>query len=407
MLSNELGDADKVAHFVAEAANLSIAVLGPDVNQSRENFTPLPDLSTTAVPTAPGSIRFGLGAIKGVGDIAAKRILEERDASGPYADFADFIRRVDGRAVNKRVLECLIRTGAFDFTKADRQHLLDSLDSFMADAVSHQKDRAAGQSSLFDVLGHSNGAAASNGNHAVAINTRGPIMTLAERLKHERELLGFYTSGHPLNALGGLDDFLDTLNETTLPTIKDRTPFRVCGVITAVVKRISKRDNRPWATFILTTRRANFTVNIFSEAYEKHQSLLVDGTVALVHGEVRHDEFRNENRLTANELLAAEDRVPSLLKSVQWVLRPEPRAEEFLRLLTAQIRNHAGGTTPIVSFQQDDGRVLEFDLPSSSKVRLDLAAYRTLRTHSAVCGIIADVAPAPTPEPRWPRRNSN
>jgi DNA polymerase-3 subunit alpha len=403
LLSNELGDADKVAHFVAESANLGIAVLGPDVNQSRENFTPLPDLAPGANPAQPGSIRFGLGAIKGVGDVAAKKILEERDTGGPFADFADFIRRVDGRAVNKRVLECLIRTGAFDYTGTDRQHLFNSLDGFMADAASHQKDRAAGQGSLFDTPASVSGNGHTGGSHTVRLDTAGPVMTLPDRLKFERELLGFYTSGHPLNALAGLDDFLDTIAEATLPTTNDRTPFRLCGVATSVVKRISKRDNRPWATFTLATRRGNFPVNIFSEAYEKHQALLVDGAVLLVQGEVRRDDFRNENRLTAQEISTIEDRVPALLRSVQWVLSPEPRAEEFLQLLAAQIREHPGGTTPLVAFQQDDGSALEFELPPSSKLRLDLSAYRALRQHPAV-GRVAVEIPAPTaPEPRWPR----
>ncbi len=402
LLSNELGDADKVAHFVAECANLGIAVLGPDVNQSRENFTPLPDLSPNANPASPGSIRFGLGAIKGVGNVAAKKILDERDANGPFADFADFIRRVDGRAVNKRTLECLIRTGAFDYTKADRQHLFNSLDGFMADAASHQKDRAAGQGSLFDTPATSaNGH--TGGSHTVRLDTQGPVMTLADRLKFERELLGFYTSGHPLNALAGLDDFLDTVSETTLPTTPDRTPFRLCGVATSVVKRISKRDNRPWASFTLATRRGNFPVNIFSEAYEKHQTLLVDGAVLLVQGDVRRDDFRNENRLTAQEISAIEERVPGLLRSVQWVLAPEPRAEDFLRLLAAKIREQPGGTTPLVAFQQDDGRALEFELPPSSKLRLDLPAYRALRQHPAVASVLVEIPPPTAPEPRWPR----
>jgi len=408
VLSNELGDSDKVAHFIAEAANLGIAVLGPDVNQSRENFTPLPDLSPTANLAAPGSIRFGLGAIKGVGDMAAKIILEERDARGPFIDFADFMRRVDGRAVNKRVLECLIRTGAFDYTKTDRQHLLNSLDSFMTEAASHQKDRAAGQGSLFDTLGSASADAngQSGGSHSLSVNTQGPVMALAERLKSEHELLGFYTSGHPLNVLTGLDEFLDSITEATLPTTKDRTPFRLCGIVTAVVKRISKRDNRPWASFTLATRRGNFPVNVFSDTYEKFQSQLADGVAVLVHGEVRRDELRNENRLTAQEIATIEDKVPTLLRRVQWVLRPEPRAEEFLRLLAAQIRDQPGATAAQVAFQQDDGQLLEFDLPPSSKTILKLPSYRALRQHAAVCGVAVEFAPIPVTQPRWPRNGS-
>ena len=110
MLSSELGNADKVAHFVAECEAMGLDVMGPDVNESREMFTPV-----------GGRIRFGLAGIKGVGELAAQRIIAEREANGPFADFEDFAARVDGRAVNKRVLEHLVKTGAFDFSRASRR----------------------------------------------------------------------------------------------------------------------------------------------------------------------------------------------------------------------------------------------------------------------------------------------
>jgi DNA polymerase-3 subunit alpha len=404
ILSNELGDADKVSHFVGEATSLGIAVLGPDINQSRENFTPLPDLSPTATPSAPGSIRFGLGAIKGVGDAAAGKILEERDARGPYADFSDFVRRVDGRLVNRRVLECLIRAGAFDFTKADRQHLLDSLDAALSEAASHQKDQAAGQGSLFDML--SEGQHPTNGSVPAKPTPRAPgrAMPLAERLKHERELLGFYVSGHPLNAYAGLDELIDTLTEAELPNTRDRTPFRLCGVVTTIVKRISKRDNRPWASFTLATRRGSFPVNVFTEGYEKYGSLLVDGTIVIAHGEVRHDELRNEKKLNAQELVSLEERLPGLLRGIQWILRPEAAADDFLRLLGERARTQSGSTGTLVSFWQGGGHVLQFDLPALPKLRFDAAAYHAFRRHPAVHGVVVDVAPPPVPEPRWPRQ---
>jgi DNA polymerase-3 subunit alpha len=410
VLSNELGDADKVAHFIAEAASLGIAALGPDINVSRENFTPLPASAAAPAPAAAkeGSIRFGLGAIKGVGDAAAHAILTERDAHGSYADFTDFVQRVDSRLVNRRVLECLVRAGAFDSTSADRRHLLEALDAVMSAAASHQQDRAAGQSSLFDLM---DSARPANGARAPAalphsVRTNGETMPLAERLKHERELLGFYISGHPMNAYHGLDELLDTLTPATLPAARDRTPFRLGGVVTTVVKRISKRDNRPWATFSLDTRRGGFTVNVFADTYDRHQALLVEGNVVLVHGEVRHDEFRNEKRLNANEIAGLDERLPGLVRGVQWVLRPEPPADEFLRFLGELTHAPAGATAMMVSFWQGDGQVLQFDLPALPRLRLDPATYHRLRQHPAVHAIVADIAPPPTPEPRWPRNGS-
>jgi hypothetical protein len=132
----------------------------------------------------------------------------------------------------------------------------------------------------------------------------------------------------------------------------------------------------------------------------------VDGTVVLAHGDVRHDDFRNENRLQANELAAVTERVPGLLKSVQWVLRPEASAEEFLQLLAKEVRDHPGTTSALIAFQQDDGRVLEFELPNSSKLRLDLPIYHQLRKHAAVAGVVVEASPPPVQEQRWPRKNA-
>src|SRR5262249_9569125 len=107
VLTAELGNAEKVSHFVAEAEAMGLRVLGPDVNESRENFTPV---FNKADPNDLGSIRFGLAGIKGVGEQAAQKIIEEREKNGPYGDFEDLVRRVDGRAINKRVLEHLSKT---------------------------------------------------------------------------------------------------------------------------------------------------------------------------------------------------------------------------------------------------------------------------------------------------------
>ncbi|MDR0354099.1 MAG: DNA polymerase III subunit alpha, partial [Opitutaceae bacterium] len=141
VLTAELGNAEKVSHFIAEAESMGITVLGPDINESGAHFTPVGD-----------SIRFGLAGIKGVGEQAAQKIIEERATRGPYDDLAHLLNRIDGRALNKRVLEHLIKTGAFDYTGAPRRQLLDNLDAALAAAAATARDRAAGQTSLFDLL---------------------------------------------------------------------------------------------------------------------------------------------------------------------------------------------------------------------------------------------------------------
>src|SRR5687767_5879779 len=145
MLSSELGNSEKVSHFVAECEAMGLKVLGPDVNESREMFTPV-------FRDGQGEIRFGLAGVKGVGELAAQKIIEEREKNGPYASFEDMVKRVDGRAINKRVLEHLTKTGAFDFSGASRKQLFDSIDSAISGAASAARDKAAGQHSFLDML---------------------------------------------------------------------------------------------------------------------------------------------------------------------------------------------------------------------------------------------------------------
>ena len=148
VLACELGNSDKLSHFIAECSEMGISVLGPDVNESGENFTPL-----DAKGDGLGSIRFGLAAVKGVGDVAGRIIVEEREKNGPYEGFIDLVGRVDGKAVNKRVLECLIKTGGFDALEGNRAALLADLDRAMGEAQLRRKDREAGQVNLFDLMG--------------------------------------------------------------------------------------------------------------------------------------------------------------------------------------------------------------------------------------------------------------
>jgi DNA polymerase-3 subunit alpha len=244
VLTTELGNAEKVAHFIAECEAMGLTVLGPDINESRETFTPV---LTAGVGASTGSsIRFGLAGIKGVGESAAQKIISEREKSGPFSDFDDFIRRVDAKALNKRVLEHLVKTGAFDYSGASRKRLFDGIDAALAAASSQARDRAAGQNTFLDMLaepppaprkakgkgGPAAGPGATPATPSIAAPSEGPNdFTSAERLQFEKELLGFYISGHPMNAYLGLADALDTYDthETArpggphgIPSLRDR-----------------------------------------------------------------------------------------------------------------------------------------------------------------------------------------
>jgi DNA polymerase-3 subunit alpha len=168
---------------------MGLGVLGPDVNESREMFTPV-----------GGKIRFGLAGIKGVGELAAQRIIAEREANGPFSDFNDFAARVDGRAVNKRVLEHLVKTGAFEFCREGRRHLFERIDAAIASSTAQARDRAAGQDNFLGAF-----AAPAAGRNGAGHGSGGAPADFSpqERLSFEKELLGFYVSGHPMNGYAG------------------------------------------------------------------------------------------------------------------------------------------------------------------------------------------------------------
>lgn len=375
LLSSELGNADKVSHFVEECSSLAIPVLGPHINESRQAFTPILEKDNQK-----GAIRFGLAAVKGVGDAATLNILDERDKHGPFKDFIDFVTRVDSRVVNKRVLECLIYTGAFDDFQYDRAHLLDSLENVMKEVASLQKDKISGQTSLFDLMDP-----LESNLFKVEIKTNTPPMPIQEKLKQERALLGFYISGHPMNEYKGFDDLITSFNENTIKTLEDRSSFRVCGVATNINKRISKRDNRTWVFFNIATRKATYQINLFSDAYEQYGKSLEDGAIIVVTGTVQNKD--GEVRLNANTLHPLESKFPSLIKEITWLLDPNNnQITTFLETLATHLHSHPGPTTTKIAFKIDQN-VLYTHLAPSLTSQSPCKTLQDLRKHPAVLAI--------------------
>lgn len=341
ILSNELGHADKVAHFIEECAAMRIPVLGPDINHSFEVFTPI----TESFEKLQGSIRFGLGAIKGVGDVAAKNILSEREQSGEFKNFYDFVKRVDLRVVNKRVMEALIKAGAFDTFGNDRQHLLDSLEHAMSEATSLAKDKAQGQQNLFDLLDNNHSQSTLN----FEVKTKGPKLGLVEKLQYEKELLGFYVSGHPMDAYKGLVEPLHTIDPNFLEDVQDRTPFRLTGVLLNIEKRLSKKDNRPWATFTLANRESSPTIQLYADAYAEYSEDLNEGKPVVVTGTLSKQE--GQVRFNAQTVYDLETKFPDLIQLITLQLYPKDECLNFLGQLEKYLKTHPGNTLVQLAFE--------------------------------------------------------
>jgi len=418
MLTSELGNSEKVAHFIAECEAMGLKVLGPDVNESREAFTPVTSRNPVGAPLdgarAPSSgaptfnaIRFGLAGIKGIGEQAAQKILEEREANGPYKDFADFTSRVDTRALNKRVLEHLVKTGAFDFSGAARKPLFDSIDSAIAGAAAHARDKAAGQNTFLDMLAEEKPKkkAVITTNGATTHTTTAADFSSAERLQFEKELLGFYVSGHPLNAYSGLAEALCTHTEESVLLEGDRVEFRLCGIMSSINKKLSKKDNRPWAFFNLASKRAAISVNMYADAYESYNQNLAENAPVVVLGTVM--KGNDGARLNVKELYPLDAYLQNHIRKVTWLLTPDhPQLTDWLKALRATLDSNGGDTRVEMAFLFENRVAPIAEVAGALKWRLAPEACQRLRAHPAVAGLHAEARPLELKEvkKRWGKR---
>lgn len=396
VLTSEQGNADKISHFLEECSAINVPVLSPDVNISRETFTPV-------VESEQSSIRFGLAAIKGVGEGAAQVIIQEREANGPYDSFRDFLTRSSDKNVNKRVLDALIKTGAFDALGQDRAELLFNLDAELAEADSMRRDKAAGQETLFGMFeepdpGIVNEDKPNNYKRSV------PAMPMAEKLQYEKELLGFYISGHPMDAYSGLDNAIDTFSHPDdLSNFDDRTSYRLGGIVSNLQIKYTKKASRQMAVFNLASRTHNYELIMFPDSYEKNGSRLENGKLALIHGLI--GRRNGEMSLTAHDVFDLEQSIPRLVKRINFILHPIPKASEFIQLLRETIEDEYGSTRVNVSFLVD-GQIVEAQTAQSLTFTINSANYKKLRRHPAIAGFRIEVVPvAPVDDRRpWQKR---
>ena len=425
MLSSELGNSEKVSHFVAECEAMGLKVLGPDVNESREMFTPVfrragaspadarsaPERSALGAQLSARSeaaIRFGLAGVKGVGELAAQKIITERDANGPYAGFEDFAARVDGRAINKRVLEHLTKTGAFDFSGASRKRLFDGIDGAMLTAANNARDKAAGQHSFLDMLAAppppARPPALSAQISALNSASAADDFTSAERLIFEKELLGFYVTGHPMNVYSGITEALDTYAVDDLLKQGDRVEFRLAGIVSNIVKRLSKKDNRPWAAFTLATKNASVALNLFADGYAAYGAILAENAPVLVLGNIITGT--EGPRINVKECYPLDAEVTRLIKKVTWLVHPvHPELPAFLRLLRETLNQQVGDTRVEFAFMFEH-RVASYAEASTALTwKLNGAAFQQLRAHPAVAGVQLQTRPLELKNDRkWAKR---
>ncbi len=310
-LTNEINSTDKLSEYIDEARGMGIRILPPDINLSEGEFT-----------VQEGSIIYGLRGIKNVGSAAVDQILEERRSAGPFEGFVEFLERVDLKVVNRKVVETLILCGVFDGCGLGRATLFHNLDRALEHAAQTRELRRYGQVSLFDGL---------DGAEVPRMELEGvQEWPTLELLTHEKQNLGFYFSGHPLDKYRSLMREQVTLDLSRLQEAGAERRCTLIGILKEV-KLINTKAGRRMAFAQLEDQRGAIELVIFSDVYENARELLVNDRVVAACGKV--DRSRGEAKLKVEKILAPEA-LPSRPARAVHVRFSEKEVDEgeFLRL---------------------------------------------------------------------------
>jgi DNA polymerase-3 subunit alpha len=291
LLSNEINDTEKISVFVGECKRMGISIFPPDVNRSGLKF--IPELAVAGV-TDPGAadnvrgynaIRYGLAAIKHVGESAMEMSIRERERGGDFTSLEDFCGRLGSRIANRKMLESLVKSGAFDFLGRERAELFAGIDEALVSSAAAHRDRAAGQVSLFDEIA------------APITSTRRRLVVPwsdHEKLSYEKELLGFYVTGHPLDAYADLFATKNYRTVASLGELDDRASFRVAGAIAQIDKKFTRKEGKPFAIVWIEDLTATLEVVVWNDVYVKVSGALAPGRVVEIEGiiDARGDSLR-------------------------------------------------------------------------------------------------------------------
>jgi len=364
ILSSSIGDTDSVVKFINEARELDIDVLPPDVNESGYKFTVVGDKR----------IRFGLGAIRNVGRGAIDSILASRREKGPFTSIFDLCERVDLRLCNKRVFEALIASGALDNVGGHRAQYWAVLDSALQEASLKQEERAAGQVSLF---GSDTDAGASS---ALANHTLPNIASLSdsERLTKEKEILGFYISGHPLEPFRLECELFATHRVADLGRWHDQQ-IALGVVVTAIKRQISKRSGAEFARLTVEDFSGSSEVLVFPEAWGLlSDRIRTDVPVLLKGGYSRRDQdAENPTFIVESVSSFAEIRLSGQVAVALDLTMGDGLAADVMSDVRAVVEAHSTSpSAPSLEVQWSDG--------NGGRARLRSRSLRLAATQSAL-----------------------
>ncbi|MBS1234902.1 MAG: polymerase subuit alpha, partial [Nitrospirae bacterium] len=311
-LSMDIHDTDKIVKSINECRQMNIEILPPDINLSGSEFR-----------VVDNSIRFGLAAVKGVGAAAIDSILESRDAEGAFSSIADFVRRADTRKVNKKVLESLVKAGAFDSLGITRASAMDSVTTLLNGSGS----RNSGQQSIF-------------GEEMFDPEPLVEEWDEAELLRNEKDSLGFYITGHPLTKYDMMLTKFKARKTTALEHLPDRSDIVIGGILRSMKKKNVKSTGDLMAYLTLEDDEGSVEVIVFPELYKNSVHVLRKDMLLLVKGTIDKDE--KGVRVRAREVLNLEDAGKVNLKRMDISIDDSPGSSENLRSIKDLVIQYPG-----------------------------------------------------------------
>ncbi len=336
LLSCDVDNTDKVVRYINECKVHGIEVLPPDINESEHDFTVIDD-----------RVRFGLAAVKNVGGAALDSIIEERKQNGPYTSLSDFCSRIDSGKVNKKVIESLIKAGAFDSFKARRSQLMAVLGQALDRAKAVQRDRKSGQMSLFSIGPAKNSAAATE----VELPDI-PEWPELEKLSYEKETVGFFITGHPL------ESFLVDLQRVTdveigkLDKCRDGSPVRIGGLFINYKEHKSKKGDR-MAFTVLEDMSGSVEVVVFPSTFARSSALLTSDEPVVVLGTVQEGE--RGAKIIAEEISGLEEALEKYVREARITLRADRIGRRHLESFKEMLYSFHGNC-PVSLTLHFDGR---------------------------------------------------
>jgi DNA polymerase-3 subunit alpha len=318
LLTSESGNTDKIVKYINECKEMGLRVLPPDVNQSDLNFTPAGD-----------AIRFGLGAVKNVGHGAVEAIVKAREEGGGFPSIYKFCDRINLGNVNRRVIESLLKAGALDSTGANRAQLTEALDRAIESGMRSSRDREMGQHGLFGMM-----EAEQESEYPM---TKLPDWTMEQKLAGEKEVLGIYVSGHPLDRFKDKVADLATHYTDKLEDLEKGTPVVMCGLLTGI-QRKTNREGKYWAAMKLDDGRGTIDTMVFATRYEELLGAIKEDAAVFLRASILTEEGAPP-KLNVQEMVRLEEArvdLPSLISIRVWlkdegVAKAEALNELFVR----------------------------------------------------------------------------